>query len=45
MKPLEIDSALSEIMLKKIAESKKKLIALPKEAKTERKAVQIEMGM
>ena len=45
MKPLEIDSALSEIMLKKIAESKKKLIALPKEAKTERKAVQIELGM
>ncbi len=45
MKPLEIDSALSRIMLKKIAESKKKLTALPKEAKTERKAVQIELGM
>ncbi len=45
MKPLEIDRGLSQVMIVKIEESKKKLSVLPQEAKTERKAVQIELGM
>ncbi len=45
MKPLEIDRGLSQVMMDKIEESKKKLSTLPREAKTERKAVQIELGM
>ncbi len=45
MNALEIDKALSELLLEKIKESKAKLEVLPKEAKNERKAVQIEIGM
>lgn len=45
MNPLEIDKALVELLLEKIKKSRAKLSTLPKEAKNERKAVQIELGM
>lgn len=45
MNALEIDKALSELLFEKIKESNAKLELLPKEAKNERKAVQIEIGM
>lgn len=45
MTALEIDKDLSELMLQKRKESEAKLLLLDKEAKNERKAVQIEVGM
>lgn len=45
MNALEIDKALAALMDEKWKESQAKLSFLPKEAKNERKAVQIEIGM
>ena len=45
MNVLEIDKALTELINEKWKESEAKLAFLPKEAKNERKAVQIEIGM
>ena len=45
MTALEIDQALSEIMKNKCEESQQKLACLPPNAKQERKALRIEMGM
>lgn len=45
MNALEIDKALAELINEKWKEGEAKLALLPKEAKNERKALQIEIGM
>ncbi len=45
MDALQIDKALTDLMLEKMKERQTKLTFLPQDAKNERKAVQIEIGM
>lgn len=45
MTAIEIDKAMTDIVLEKQAECKSRLEAIPKENRNERKAVQIELGM